>query len=105
VLELQQEAQSIPPEQRLPWAVAEAAKHFSNVWATVTMRETPKAFYFDVEQCPICSRIERAGSPICASSEVIYTSLVRALSDLRMRFVEVQCRATGGARCSYELRR
>jgi predicted hydrocarbon binding protein len=100
-----EQAPSIPAEQRVAWAVRETAAFLSTIWATVALREDAETFHIDVEHCPICAAIRGTHAPICASSEYLYTQLVRALAGKRLTFLEVACRAQGAAVCSYRLRK
>jgi len=103
VKSLAQKSKTLPAAGRAGWAIKETCAFLNTIWANVQMREDPGAWYLEVDQCPICAGIQGASAPICASSEIIYTTLLRAIGGQWPTFKEVACRAQGSPLCSYRL--
>lgn len=98
-------ARALAGAERLGFSVSEVQRFLNAVWADVAVREDAEAYYLEVERCPICALIRGTHAPICASSEFIYTALLRAVSGMRISAIEIGCRAQGGRCCSYRVRK
>jgi predicted hydrocarbon binding protein len=103
VKSLAQKSKAIPAAGRAAWAIQETCGFLNTIWANVQVREDPQAWYLEVDHCPICAGIRGATAPICASSEIIYTVILRAVGGQWPTFKEVACRAQGNPVCSYRL--
>lgn len=99
------EAAKVPQADRLRAAVRLIAETGSKIWVGMSWSEDAEYFYLEVPGCAICADIRGARTPICANSEIVYTTLARALSGVRVTALEVECAATGHEKCKYRIRK
>ena len=101
VAELRAEAQALPPEQQLAWFVQTMAAFSARSWAPHIISEDDRAWYCEMDPCPVCRDIRGAHGPICGDCEGMYSAMAKHLLGHRVVIEEVACAAAGAARCKW----
>jgi bacteriochlorophyll 4-vinyl reductase len=94
-------AARVPEKDKLAWFAKAMADLSAQAWSTQTLEDAPDAWYFTMDDCPICRHVRGAGAPLCTDVEGLYGAIARQVFGRRLRIAEVACVATGAPRCRF----
>ncbi len=101
VADLRAEAQALPPAAQLAWFVQTMATLSARSWAPHILSEDARAWYCEMDPCPVCRDIRGAHGPICGDCEGMYGAMAKHLLGRRVVIEEVACAAAVAARCKW----
>lgn len=96
-------AQTLPPDQRLAWAVRTFYGQMVASRSHSTLQEHPDAWHLRFEPCLACLGITGAQAPICASVAIVTQQLLAHAVESRVKVTEIACHAQGAATCVFAI--